>query len=132
VAIFEELISPNKAMRDQILKTLILQYALGGIYVFGVVIWNDSVMLSALVGSIACLLPNTYQSIRILKQTKNNNAPQWLGYAYRSEFVKWLMTGMIFMLAFTANYEWDPLILFAGFVLMQMSSWFVPFIIKGN
>jgi len=120
-------------MKNQILQTMIAQYALGGIYVSGVVIWNDSVMLSALVGCLAFLVPNIYHSIRMLKQAENyNNAVQWLGYAYRSEFVKWLMTGMIFMLAFTADYEWDPIILFAGFVLLQMSSWFIPLIIKGN
>ena len=119
-------------MKNQILQTLIVQYAMGGIYVFGVVIWNDSVMLSALTGCIACLAPNTYQGIRMLKQTENNNAVQWLGYAYRSEFVKWLMTGMIFFLAFTANYQWDPMILFAGYILLQLSSWFVPLVLKGN
>jgi F0F1-type ATP synthase assembly protein I len=119
-------------MKNQILQTLISQYALGGIYVFGVVIWNDSVMLSALTGCIACLLPNTYHSIRILRQTENNNAVQWLGFAYRSEFVKWLMTGMIFLLAFTTNYQWDPMILFAGYILLQLSSWFIPLVLKGN
>jgi F0F1-type ATP synthase assembly protein I len=119
-------------MKNQILQTLILQYALGGIYVFGVVIWNDSVMLSALTGCIACLLPNTYHSIRILRQTENNTAVQWLGFAYRSEFVKWLMTGMIFLLAFTSNYQWDPMILFAGYILLQLSSWFIPLVLKGN
>ena len=119
-------------MKSQILQTLFVQYAMGGIYVFGVVIWNDNVMLSALVGSIACLAPNTYQSVRMLKQTENNNAPQWLGYAYRSEFGKWLMTGMIFVLAFTANYEWDPIVLFAGYIMIQISGWFLPLVLKGN
>ena len=124
--------TPDKAMKYQIYATVIIQYILGTIYLIGVVIWDDSVMLSALVGCIACLVPNTYQSMRMLKQTENNNAMQWLGYAYRSEFVKWVMTGMIFLLAFTANYEWDPIVLFAGFCLIQISSWFIPLIIKGN
>ncbi len=119
-------------MKNQILKPLIAQFALGGIYVFGVVIWNDSVMLSALVGCMACLIPSSYYSIRMLKQTKNDNALQWLGYAYRSEFVKWVLTGIIFVLAFTSNYQWDPIVLFAGYIIIQISSWFVPFIIKNN
>ena len=123
---------PDEAMKKQIYATLIIQYILGMIYLIGVVIWDDSVMLSALVGCMACLAPNSYHSIRMLKQTKNNSAVQWLGYAYRSEFVKWLMTGIIFLLAFTANYQWDPIILFAGFCLIQISSWFIPVIIKGN
>jgi len=132
VVVFEGSISPDKAMKNQILRTLIAQYALGWIYLLGVVIWNDSVMLSALVGCIACLLPNTYHSIRMLKQTENNNAVQWLGYAYRSEFVKWLMAGMIFLLVFTTDYQLDPIILFSGYILIQVSSWFVPLVLKGN
>ena len=119
-------------MKNQIFRTLIAQYLLGGVYLLGVVIWNENVMLSALVGCMAYLVPATYQSIRMLKQTENDNAVQWLGYAYRSELVKWLMTGMIFVLAFTANYPWDPMILFAGYILMQLSSWFVPLVLKGN
>ena len=119
-------------MKNQIYVTLIIQYILGTIYLIGVVIWDDSVMLSAIVGCIASLVPNSYHSMRMLKQTENNNAMQWLGYVYRSEFVKWVMTGIIFLLAFTANYEWDPIVLFAGFCLIQISSWFIPLIIKGN
>jgi len=119
-------------MKNQLLHTLLVQYAIGGIYLFGVVIWDDNVMLSALVGCMACLVPNTYHSIRMLKQIDNNNAVQWLGYAYRSEFVKWLMTGMIFMLAFTANYEWDPVVLFAGYILIHITSWLVPPGLTGN
>jgi len=119
-------------MKNQLLQPLLVQYTIGGIYLFGVVIWNDNVMLSALVGCMACLVPNTYHSIRMLKQIENNNAVQWLGYAYRSEFVKWLMTGMIFMLAFTANYDWDPVVLFAGYILIHITSWFVPPGLTGN
>ena len=126
------LIAPDKAMKNQIYATLIVQYLLSAIYVVGVVIWNDSVMLSALVGCMASLAPNTYHNIRMLKQVENKNAIQWLGYAYRSEFVKWVMTGTIFLLAFTANYQWDPIVLFAGYCLIQISSWFIPLILKGN
>ncbi len=123
---------PDEAMKNQIYTTLIIQYILGIIYLFGVVIWDDSVMLSALTGCMASLAPNTYHSIRMLRQVDNNSAAQWLGYAYRVEFVKWLMTGMIFLLAFTSGYSWDPIVLFAGFCLIQMSSWFIPLIVKGN
>lgn len=119
-------------MKNQFLQPLIAQYAVSGIYLFGVVIWNESVMLSAITGCIACLVPNTYQSIRMLRQADNNNAGEWLAYAYQSEFVKWLMTGMIFVLAFTTNHEWNPIVLFAGYILIHITSWFVPLVLKGN
>ena len=38
----------------------------------------------------------------------------------------------VFALAFTSNYPWDPIVLFAGYILLQMSSWFVPLVLKGN
>ncbi len=89
-------------------------------------------MFSAIIGCLAGLIPNGYFYFRMSKQVEGNNAQQWLGYAYRSEFGKWLMTGMIFMLVFTSKHTWDPIVLFAGYVLIQISSWFVPFVIKGN
>ncbi|MDH5356370.1 MAG: ATP synthase subunit I [Gammaproteobacteria bacterium] len=109
-----------------------IQFILGGFYFLGIAFWDNALVLSALVGCMAALVPNTYFYIRMGKQAENNDAQQWLSYAYRSEFGKWLMTGMIFLLAFTSNHSWDPIVLFAGYVLIQISSGFVPFIFKGN
>jgi len=55
-----------------------------------------------------------------------------LGYAYRSEIGKWVILGAIFMVAFSTDYPWDPIVLFAGFVLIQLSGWLAPIVIKGN
>ncbi|MCP4188892.1 MAG: hypothetical protein GY763_14905 [Gammaproteobacteria bacterium] len=119
-------------MRFQIWKTLAIQFSLGVFYASIMAFWKSDVVFSAVVGSLAALIPNSYFYWRISKQRENDNAQQWLGYAYRSELGKWLMTGMIFMLAFASDLPWDPIVLFAGYVLIQISSWFVPFIIKGN
>jgi len=119
-------------MNNQIWKTLAIQSVLSGIYVSAAGIWDEKVMLSALVGCMACLIPNSYFYIRMARRSENNNAEQWLGYAYRSEFGKWVIAGVIFLLAFSSSYPWDPLVLFSGYVLIQMSSWFVPLIMKGN
>ena len=119
-------------MKNQIIRTLILQYILGGIYLFSMALWDKTVLFSALVGCMAALIPNTYFSIRMAQAAENNNAVQWLGYAYRSEIGKWLMTGMIFILAFNTDNDWDPGYLFAGFVLILLTGWFAAFVIKGN
>jgi F0F1-type ATP synthase assembly protein I len=119
-------------MKNQIFRTLILQYFLGGIYLLGTALWDKTVLFSALVGCMAALIPNTYFSIRMAQTSENNNAVQWLGYAYRSEIAKWLMMGMIFILAFNTDNNWDPGYLFAGFVLVLMSGWFAAIVIKGN
>ncbi len=88
--------------------------------------------ISAITGCFASLLPNIYFYIKMLRQAENNDAAEWLGYAYRSDIGKWLMAGMIFAVLFSSGYQWDPLILFVGYLLVQMSGIFVPLIHKGN
>ncbi len=120
-------------MKNQIIKTLVLQYILGVVYLTGTSLWDNAVSLSALVGCVASLVPKTYFDLRMLRATENNNdAAQWLGYAYRSEIGKWVIMGSIFALAFTSEHPWDPVVLFAGFVLIQISGLFAPLVIKGN
>jgi ATP synthase protein I len=111
---------------------LIFQYILGVTYLLGLGLWDIALTPSALMGCAAALIPKTYFSIRMLRETENNNATQWLGYAYRSEIGKWVIMSAILVLAFTSGYPWDPVVLFAGFVLIQVSGWFVPFVTKGN
>ena len=93
-------------------------------------------MISALTGCVAALIPKTYFSLRMLRSTEDMDAAQWLSYAYRTEIGKWVILGAIFMGAFTTGYPWDPVIFFAGFVLIQLSGWLAPFVIifytKGN
>jgi ATP synthase protein I len=119
-------------MKNQIIKTLVLQYILGVFYLAGVGLWDTAAMLSALVGCVAALLPKTYFDLRMSREAGDKNATQWLGYAYRSEIGKWVIMGAIFMLAFSTDYPWDPVVLFAGFVLIQLSGWLASFVIKGN
>ena len=124
-------------MKNQIIKVLILQYVLGGIYVIVTSLWDVAVIISALTGCLAALVPKTYFSLRMLRTTDDKDAMQWLGYAYRSEIGKWVIMGAIFMAAFSTSYPWNPVVLFAGFVLIQFSGWLAPFVIdsrykKGN
>ena len=119
-------------MNNQIIRILVFQYFLGVSYLIGTAFWDITLAPSALLGCVAALLPKTYFSFRLGRTLENNNAPQWLSYAYRSEIGKWVIMGVIFLLAFTSGYHWDPVVLFAGFVLIQLSGWFTPFVAKGN
>ena len=119
-------------MKNQIIRILVFQYLLGVGYLIGTGLWDAGLVMSALLGCVAALLPKTYFSFRMLRATENNNAPQWLGYAYRSTIGKWLIMSAVLVLAFSTDYSWDPVVLFAGFVLIQLSGWFVPFVTKGN
>ena len=123
-------------MKNQIIKVLILQYGLGVVYLATAGLWDTATIISAMTGCMAALAPKTYFSLRMLRNTEDKDATQWLGYAYRTEIGKWVIMGAIFMGAFTTGYPWDPVILFAGFVLIQLSGWLAPFVIifytKGN
>ena len=120
-------------MKNQIIRTLVLQYVLGLFYLFGTGLWDRAALFSALVGCLAALIPKTYFGIRTIKATESDkNAAQWLSYAYRSEIGKWVMMAMIFGLAFTSGYPWDPIVLFAGFVLIQISGLFAPLVTRVN
>ncbi len=119
-------------MKNQIIRLLVIQYALGIAYLVVMGIRDEVAAMSALVGCVATLLPKTYFGLRMMRPSEDRNAAQWLGYAYRSEIGKWVIMGAIFMLAFTTDYPWDPVVMFAGFVLIQVSGWLAPFVIKGN
>ncbi len=120
-------------MKNQIIKTLILQYVLGVAYLLGAGLWDSAVIFSALVGCAAALVPKTYFGLRMLRDSEQEkDARSWLGYAYRSEIGKWVIMGAIFAAAFTTDYPWDPVILFVGFVLIQLSGRIAPLVIKGN
>ena len=119
-------------MKNQIVKVLIFQYVLGGIYLLGTGLWDNAVTSSALVGCVAGLAPATWFSFRMLRTEDNNDAQQFLGYALRSEIGKWVLMGAIFAIAFTTKDDWDPGFLFAGFVLILLSGWIAPLVIKGT
>ena len=119
-------------MKDQIKKTLVLQYGLAASYLAVAALWDLAVTASALLGCLAALVPKTYFSFRMLQVADNDDAAQWLSYVYRSEIGKWVIMGGIFATAFTSGYPWNPVVVFAGFVLVQTSGWFAPMVTKGN
>ncbi len=122
----------GKAMNDQIIGVLVLQYVLGITYLAATGLWDATALISALTGCVAALVPKTYFSLRMLRSTEDKDAAQWLGYAYRSEIGKWVIMGAMFAMAFSTDYPWDPAALFVGFVLIQLSGWLAPFVITGN
>ena len=119
-------------MRAQIQYLLTVQFVVLLMYCLLVFLLKLGDVFSALTGCLASLLPSIYFSYKMLRQVDNDNAVEWLSYTYRSDVSKWLMAGIIFVLAFTSDYRWDPLILFVGYLLVQMSGIFVPIFFKGK
>ena len=87
---------------------------------------------SALAGCLASLLPSVYFSIRMLRHAGKDSAAEWLSYAYRADIGKWVLACLLFALIFTSKYQWDVMILFVGYLLVQISGMFVPFLEKAN
>ena len=119
-------------MKSQIIKALVFQYILGGIYLLMAALWDSSGAFSAMVGCAAGLVPGTWFGVRMLRSRDNDDASQWLGFAYRSEVGKWILTGVIFMLAFSSGYDWHFEFLFIGFVWVLLSGGLASLVIKGN
>jgi len=119
-------------MKIQIQLLLTVQLIVVLVYCLLVLLFKPGSEFSAFTGCLASLIPSMYFSYKMLRQLDNYNAAKWLGYTYRADIGKWLMAGMIFALAFTSDYQWDPLILFVGYLLVQMSGVFVPFLYKGK
>ena len=122
----------TEAMKTQIQLLLTVQLVLMLIYCLLIFLLRLGDVFSALTGCLASLIPSAYFSYKMLRQLDNDNAVEWLSYTYRSEIGKWLMAGLIFALAFTSDYDWNPLILFVGYLIIQMSGVFVPFLYKGK
>ena len=119
-------------MKTQVQHLLIIQLLVMLGYLVAVYVLRPGSLLSGLTGCLASLIPSFYLSFRMLRRNHVDDAAEWLGHAYRSDIGKWLMSAMIFALAFTSGYSWDPVILFVGFLLVQMSAMFLPLINKGE
>ena len=120
-------------MKNQIIRTLILQYILGVIYLLGTGLWDAAAWFSGLVGCLAALIPKTYFGIRMIQATeKNDDATRWVGSAYRFVFGKWVLMILILGMAFTTDYPWNPVVLFAGFVLIQISGLVTPLVMHSD
>ena len=119
-------------MKAQIQILLTVQLVMMLVYLVLVYLLQLGDLVSALSGCLTSLLPSVYFSFRMLRQAHNNDAAAWLGHAYRADIGKWVLAAIIFALLFTSDYQWDPLILFVGYLLVQLSGMFVPIIQKGD
>ncbi len=118
-------------LKKQIRLLVSVELMISLVYLSFVYLLRLGDLFSALTGCLASLIPGFYFAIKIWRQADNNDPQSWISHAYRADFGKWLMTGVIFFLAFTSGYIWDPLIFFVGYLLVQMSGMFVPFFTKG-
>ncbi|MFT5503029.1 MAG: ATP synthase protein I [Gammaproteobacteria bacterium] len=120
-------------MKKQIVQGLAAQILLAVVLAIGIEFFHSGEsFVSVVAGSLAAILPNGYIGYKIFRQSGAITAHEFVNYAYRSQLGKWVMTGMIFVLIFTADYNWDPLSLFAGYCVVAIAGGFIPLIFKSD
>ena len=119
-------------MKAQVFGLLKIQLLITALYpvLIAVLGWGDEI--SALAGCLISFLPATYFGLRVLGQANSYDPVLWLRSTYRFEIGKWVLAAVLFALAFSSGYPWDPIILFAGYLLVQMSGLISPYIVKGS
>lgn len=104
---------------------LIIPRVLGWQFVIGAalaaVLWGvygDTAGYSALLGSLACVVPNAFLGLRLM--APGQDAQALLRAAWIGELIKLALTVAIFTLVFTLVRPLSPAALFAGFIVTQL------------
>lgn len=118
------------ALKARIRSLLLWQSAVSLFYVslVGWMQWGDA--FSALTGCLIGLVPQIYFSFRMYRQAANDDAVDWLGKAYHAQLGKWLMTGLMFIIAFAYGRIGDTLVLLIGYLLTQVTVFFAHMTVK--
>ncbi len=119
-------------MNSSIKASILVRLVSGCIFVVLILIISPSVVFSALVGVMACFIPETYQGWKLSKTEKIYDPSKWLGLAYQSIISKWIMTAMIFALAFSSSIEWNYIILFIGYLFVHVFGLLTPILFKSK
>ena len=81
-------------------------------------VYGNTAGYSALLGSLACVVPNAFLGLRLMAPRRDAKAllrAAWLG-----ELIKLALTVLIFTLVFTQVRPLSPAALFAGFIVTQL------------
>lgn len=81
-------------------------------------VYGNTAGYSAFLGSLACVVPNTFFGLRMMAPRRDANA--LLRAAWIGELIKLVLTVLIFTLVFTQVRPLSPAALFAGFIVTQL------------
>jgi ATP synthase protein I len=81
-------------------------------------VYGTTAGYSALLGSLACVVPNTFLGLRLM--APRSDAKALLRAAWIGELIKLALTVLIFTLVFTQVRPLSPAALFAGFIVTQL------------
>ncbi|MCL6268570.1 F0F1 ATP synthase subunit I [Sansalvadorimonas sp. 2012CJ34-2] len=91
---------------------------------------NTTAGLSALLGGLICLIPNTYFVARTFSRSGARAAKIIVMDFYKGEAGKFLLTACGFALVFALVKPLDYAVLLGVFVLVQAVNWFTPVLLK--
>lgn len=86
--------------------------------------------LSALLGGFISILPNYYFVRKTFAYSGARAMRHIVNAFYRGEFVKFGLTAILFVLAFTLVEPLEPLTMLIAFIAVQMTNWLVPWILE--
>ena len=81
---------------------------------------SDVAARSALLGGIICAVPNAYFVWRVFLFRGARYAHKVAGAFYQAEAWKFVLTGVMFAVIFSQNWQLNYPALFAGFVAVQL------------
>ena len=103
------------------LKVLVAQIGIG--VVLAAVLWGvygEVAGISALLGSLTCVLPNAFLALRLAVPRADPGAKDLLRAAYIGEVGKLAITVLMFSIIFAAVRPLSAPALFAGFIAAQL------------
>lgn len=81
---------------------------------------SDVAARSALLGGLACVLPNAYFVMRMFRYRGARYAHKIAEALYQAEAWKFMLTALMFAVIFSQGWQLNYLALFAGFVTVQL------------
>lgn len=87
--------------------------------------------LSALLGGLVCLLPNTYFAWRAFRYQGARLANDIVKSFYRAEAGKFGLTAALFTLVFVAVPPSNPVFFFGAYVVTLFTQWLGPWLLRG-
>ncbi|MEX1265751.1 MAG: ATP synthase subunit I [Woeseia sp.] len=115
-----------------IVRVLMLQLCLGA--ATAVIFWGTVGYVSgysALLGGLACVLPNAFLALRLVVPRRDPGAGGLVRAAYIGELGKLVLTVLMFGAIFTLIKPLAPLALFVGFIAAQLAT-FAGFLLRDN
>ena len=111
--------------KPAILKVTLYQLAVL-ILLVGILSFEDKLLaLSALVGGLIQIIPQSWFSRQAFKYAGASNVDKVVQSMYRGELGKVVMTATLFAILFTVDKQWNYIALFTTFLLMIPLQWFL-------